>query len=470
MKSRRADTLIVVPNRANEAKSGRLSPFVRSALQTYGTNVAAAGLSLVSVLVVARVLGAEGRGNVAYLTALTWLVASLATLGLQEANANFAAADPRSRRSLATNTLLLSLLFGAAALALLAGLIALVPAVGGESPSGLRWVALGFLPVVILQICLRFLVQADYAFTIANAAYLIGPLLNAVLNCLFAAAGVLTVSTAVGVWLLGQTLGTALLAWFVARRLAGFGRPSLALARTTLRFGLKAHVGRVMQLGNYRLDQVLLGAIAGPRELGLYSVAVAWAEALWFLPTSLSAVQRPDLVRARSARDAARQAARAFRATAVVTAAAGVGMVAAAPLLCTVVFGSEFSGSVDDLRVLVAGALGMVALKLFGNALVARGRPALQSVSIAVGFFFTVVLSVLLIPPLGGLGAALASALAYTAAGIVIAVIFLRALDGRAADLVPRGDDVAWFATKLRETASRQASARRASSAPRTRA
>ena len=53
-----------------------------------------------------------------------------------------------------------------------------------------------------------------------------------------------------------------------------------------------------MLLGSYRLDQWLLGAIAGPRELGVYSVAVAWAEALWYLPTALAAVQRPDLVRA----------------------------------------------------------------------------------------------------------------------------------------------------------------------------
>jgi O-antigen/teichoic acid export membrane protein len=198
-----------------------------------------------------------------------------------------------------------------------------------------------------------------------------------------------------------------------------------------------------MQLGNYRLDQILIGSIAGPRELGLYSVAVAWAEALWFLPTALAAVQRPDLVRARSAIDAARRAARAFRATALVTIVSGAAMVLVAPFLCSTVFGAEFSGSVDDLRVLVAGAFGMVALKLFGNALVARGHPGLQSAAIGTGFALTVLLDVLLIPELGGLGAALASAIAYTAAGVVVIAISLRKLGGRAADLVPRASDVA---------------------------
>ena len=113
-------------------------------------------------------------------------------------------------------------------------------------------------------------------------------------------------------------LGTLVLAWAVARRLGGFGRPDPALARERmLAFGLKAHLGRAMLFGNYRADQWILGVIAGSKELGLYSVAVAWSEVLFFLPTTLVAVQRPDLVRAspEEARQARRRgAARRARA------------------------------------------------------------------------------------------------------------------------------------------------------------
>jgi O-antigen/teichoic acid export membrane protein len=109
------------------------------------------------------------------------------------------------------------------------------------------------------------------------------------------------------------------------------------------------------------------------------------------------------------------------------------------------VFGEEFRGSIDDLRVLVAGAFGMVALKLFGNALVAQNRPGLQSLAIGAGFLFTLVLDIVLIPPYGGLGAALASTVAYAAAGVVVGAIFVRALEGRPSDLVPRPADAARF-------------------------
>jgi O-antigen/teichoic acid export membrane protein len=439
---------MIVRNRPNDVPAARTPTFLRSAAFTYGAQLGAAVLSLLSVLIVARALGAEGRGSVAFLTAMTLLTANLATFGVQEANGNFAASDPRSRRALASNSVLLALLLGGAAIALLSVLIAIFPAIAGDSDPTMRLTAFAFIPAILLQIFFRFLVQADYGFAVTNVAYVLGPFLNVVGNGLFYALGILSVNSAVGWWLAGQTLDTVLLAWYLQRRLAGFGRPDLELMRRAVRFGAHAHPGRVMQLGNYRLDQWLLGAIAGPRELGVYSVAVAWAEALWYLPTALAAVQRPDLVRA-AKRDAARIASRIFRATIAVTGVCAVVMVLAAPFLCTTLFGEEFSDSVNMLRVLVIAAFGVASVKLLGSALVTQGRPGLQSVAIGAGFVFSVALDILLIPPFGGQGAAFAAALAHTAAGVVVATMFFRALGGGPGDLIPRVGDVRWFAEKL---------------------
>jgi len=439
---------MIVRNSSSDVPAARTPSFVRSAAFMYGTQISAAFLSLFSVLIVFRALGAEGRGQVAFLTAITFLTANLSTFGLQEANGNFAASHPHARRALATNSVLLALVLGGLAIAVLAVLIALFPAVAGESDPALRWAAFAFIPVILLQIFLRFLVQADYGFAVTNAAYLLAPVVNIVGNGLFYAFGILSVGTAIGWWLAGQTLETIILIAYVHRRLAGFGRPDLKLLRRALAFGARAHPGRVMLLGNYRLDQWLLGAIAGPTELGVYSVAVAWAEALWYLPTALAAVQRPDLVRA-TREEALRIAARVFRAAMLVTAAAGAVMFAAAPFLCVTIFGEQAQDSVGMLRVLVVAAFGVATVKLLGSALVTQGRPGLQSMAIGAGFVCSVILDVVLIPPYGGQGAAVAAALAHTAAGLVVAAIFLRTLGGRPSDLIPRPRDVRWFAAQL---------------------
>jgi O-antigen/teichoic acid export membrane protein len=439
---------MIVRNPPADVPPPRTPSLARTAAFTYGAQLGAAVLSLLSVLIVARALGAEGRGQVAFLTAMTFLTANLATFGVQEANGNFAASDPRARRALATNSVFLALVLGGAAVAILSALIAIFPAVAGDSNPTLRVAAFAFIPAILLQIFLRFLVQAEYGFAATNAAFVLAPMLNVVGNGLFYALGILSVNTAVVWWLAGQALETVLLAWYLQRRLSGFGRPDLALARRALRFGARAHPGRVMLLGNYRLDQWLLGAIAGSRELGVYSVAVAWAEALWYLPTALAAVQRPDLVRA-AKHEASRIAARVFRAVMLVTAACAVVMVVAAPILCVTIFGEDFRGSVSMLRVLAFAAFGVASVKLLGSALVTQGRPGLQSIAIGTGFALSVALDILLIPPFGGQGAAFAAAIAHTTAGAVVCAIFLRTLGGGPSDLIPRVGDVRWFASQL---------------------
>ena len=400
-----------------------------------------AALSLGNVLLVAKILGPTGRGTVALMTAIAYLTSQLATLGVQWASGNYAGSEPRTRPALATNALLLAALLGGIASAIVAGLIAVVPSVGGQVDPTMRWIALAVIPWLVLQNYLIVLVLADYAFRAFNTAMLLIPITNVTVNGLLAALGLLTATRAFSTWVGAELLATAVLAIYLQSRLAGFGRPDARLARRTLIFGLKAHLGRSLLLGNYRLDQWIVGAVAGARELGLYSVAVAWAESLFYLPTALQTVQRPDVVRA-SRGKAGQMAATAFRAVTLASTPLVVGLILAAPFLCVTIVGQQFQGSVGQLRILAPGAFGIIALKLLGNALTAQGKPLLESAAIAIAFATTLVLDILLIPTHGGLGAAIASTAAYTIGGVAVALTFSRGLGLRLRELTPRSKEV----------------------------
>jgi O-antigen/teichoic acid export membrane protein len=432
----------------------RRPSFLASSVMTYLTYVGVAVLSLVNVLVVARALGPAGRGEVAFLTTVGGLTAQMALMGFDQAASNFGGRNPRLTPALATDSVLLGTALGAAAAGVVGLLVAIFPGVAGDADRTLLWVVLGSLPFLILGHYLQHLVRAQYRFKVTNAAYLLPSVVNATVNTALAVTGVLTVSAAVLIWVAGQLLQTTVLCLYVVKRLHGFGRPDGPLARRGLAFGIRAHAGRVMIFGNYRLDQWILGGVSGSRELGHYSVAVAWAEALFFLPQALVLVQRPDLVRA--GREEAREgAAIVFRAVVLITAVLAAAMFALAPFLCVTVFGSAFEESVDDLRLLVFGAFGIAALKLLGNALTAQGRPLLETGAVAVAFLLVVVLDVLLIPAYGAEGAAVASTLAYSAGGVAVVLIFARALGARARDLIPRPGDVPWLARRLRRAMAR---------------
>src|SRR5947209_6348439 len=131
------------------APDRRRSP-IANAVATYGANVAAAALGLVNVLIVSRVLGTAGRGDVAFVLAMTMLVSQLAAFGVQTANANFGGSQPGLLSRLAGNSVLLAALFGAAAIAVVSLLIELAPAVGGQVDAGTRWIALASAPLLIL--------------------------------------------------------------------------------------------------------------------------------------------------------------------------------------------------------------------------------------------------------------------------------------------------------------------------------
>ncbi len=419
----------------------RRPSFLSSAALTWGTNIAVAILALVNVLIVARTLGPTGRGQVAFLTTIGTLVAYLANMGINQSNSNLGGTRPEARPALATNSVLFALLFGALGAGGVLALVAIFPGAGGDSSATLRWIALAGIPVVILETYLTNLLQAEYGFIVTNAAWLAGPFVNAATNGILAGLGHLTPKSAITAWAASWAVSVSVLVIAQARR-AGFGRPSLPLARAMLWFGLKAHAGRILLVGNYRLDQWLVGTIAGSRELGLYSVAVAWSEGLFYLPTALVSVQRPDLVRA-TPQEAARQTTAVFRVAALITAFLAGALVLAAPLLCTTVFGSAFSGSTDMLRVLAIGGFGVVALKLFGQALTAQRKPMLETAAIAVAFCLGLALDLVLIPGHGGMGAAVAAAVAYSVGGLAVILIFGRAMGVRGGEFVPRRSDAA---------------------------
>ncbi|TML95506.1 MAG: hypothetical protein E6G10_28240 [Actinobacteria bacterium] len=433
-------------------------PLGRAAVATYGTTVLVAALSLGNVLVVGRALGPSGRGSVAFLTTVTYLVAQLATLGIAQANVNFAGREPASTPRLATNSVLLAAAGGSLAAGLTLALMALVPAAGGPVGSGLRWLALATVPAVVLGVLLYQLAVAHFAFTASNVSSLIAPILNVTANGAFAAAGVLSIRSAVIVWLAGQLANTLFTLWYVTTRLGGWGRLDLALARRTLSFGLKAHIGSVLSLANYRIDQWLMGALTSARQIGLYSIAVSWSEALFFLPTALAQVQRPNLVRDDPA-GAARQTAVVFRAAVVITIALAIAVALLAPVLCTTIFGPRFADSVPQLRILTIGSLGIVATKLLGNALVAQGRPLRQTLAILSSFVVILVLDVALIPSLGGVGASIASAGAYAVGGLVVVAVFARTFGLPASELVPRPSDVTALVRNARALARRSTAA-----------
>ncbi|GAA3346910.1 hypothetical protein GCM10020358_59730 [Amorphoplanes nipponensis] len=397
-----------------------------AAVTTYGAQVAVAVLGLANVLVIARSLGPDGRGDVAFLTAVAWLIAFCFTLSAHEAMANRASTRPEERPQLAGGAVVLALVLGlpGAATAYLA--VHYVPFLRLDVDGPAFAAALASIPVLILQMYLSYLVRAAHAVGVANVA-LVATALGVAANATLAALGLLTSRNAVFVWAVAQLLSALVLGAYLVRRLGSIRLPDRVLVQRLLRFAIRAHGAGLTNSVTYRIDSWILGAVAGPHQLGIYSVAVAWFEGLFLLPQALVMALRPTIARS-SDEEAGRLAGRGCALSLAVTAALGVLLYLAAPLLCVGVFGAEFRESVPLLRLLIPGALGIATLKILGNALTARGRPWLESAASGCAFGVAVILYLAAIPHFGAVGAAVASTVAYLIGGGTAAVLFNRTL------------------------------------------
>nr|WP_221376613.1 polysaccharide biosynthesis C-terminal domain-containing protein [Actinoplanes polyasparticus] len=416
-------------------------PMLRAAIQTYGSYIAASAGGLINVVLTARMLGVSGRGELAFLMSATGLIAFLACLSANEALINISGARPGERAALAGAGVLLAVVLGTLGAITAWIVFRAVPLAGIPLENTDILLAISAIPIWILQLNFLYLARGSYDLAVAAVAWVSAPLATLACNVLFVVADRMTMRVAVMDWVIGLAVSAALVVIQVGRT-SGFAIPSVRLLREILRFGVRSHLGGVMMTGTYRIDNWLLGVLGSARDVGTYSVAVAWFDAILHLSRAVSLTFRPDLLRA-SAEDAGRQAARIFRICAVLVLIVTVGTVLAAPVLCVMVFGPEFEDSVLDLRILAVGAFGVMALNIFGTTLVAQRRPTLESAVNGVGFAVAIVLYVVLIPPFGASGASLASAISYLLCGAVAIALVHRTFGLPYQSLLPRWSDTA---------------------------
>ncbi len=226
--------------------------------------------------------------------------------------------------------------------------------------------------------------------------------------------------------LLGADLVTSALAWtrLTRRRLfAGARRPSLPLARRIASYGWRAQLGGVVSLLNLRLDFIVLNLMAGPAVLGIYAIASKFAELLKVPGMALTYVLYPEYARV-DVSQAAERARRLIPRAGLAIGAMCVPLLLTAGVVIPGLYGSAFHAAVVPTRIIVIGlALEGVAGVITGF-LYGTGRPGLNSWAMGAGLAATVALDLILIPPLGATGAAVASAVAYLTSTLTLVWFF----------------------------------------------
>ena len=395
----------------------------RNTLETLLFRGLSTPIALVLVIVQSRFLAPSGRGTfVLVVLTVTILSRLLGQLGL--------AVTTRLReRELEVRHLVYRAFALAIALGIVGGVLVVVSggltdAIGAELA---LIAALALVPNVLWQTVSGVLLGLARV-RIWNYVQGLSPLLTL--------AGMLVLVVALGggvraalvAWTLAHVL-TAAFALVVARDLWLPVGPQPILdehGRTILRLALLLGAVQVVNLIGYRIELFILEWYEGVAAVGVYSIAMQAAEALWLVPAAIATAITGPAVHD-DERDASRLVGRSALKGLVYTAGAAAIVGGAAPFLIPFLFGHDFEGAARPLALLLPGIVAYAPVTVLVVYLSLRhGRPNLSLAVAVVAMVVTTVLSLLLIPRYGAEGAAGASALGYVAGAGLAWLLFSR--------------------------------------------
>lgn len=403
---------------------GSLSNLAR---HTFLTRVVLMIFSFMSNVIIARLLGPDGKGYVSLGMSWPFLLANLSTLGLETACIYFTSRDLSAFPRFIKFSLLYTLITGGTA-ALVFGAISLRVNLFEVSQN--------------LEILSALLLLLYVATILLNAVYTgagLLPVVNlvSVISWLFFVLYLITLF-----WVPAKT-ANSVLAGFVALQvlnilsLLGYSHlkgtftsrgasPSdMSIREIFLGYSLKTYPASIASLAHLRANILVLSFSSPVQEIGIYSVAQSIVEALFLLPVAISAGLLPRVASA-NGKEAIGLVTTTTRLTFFITIALSLVVSIASVFLIPIIFGQQFQASIYVVLALIPTACAYSVVRILATYFNGINRPAVPSVASTAGVVILVVFTSLLSPSQGAAGAALAMSVSYIVLGLWLLAVYTR--------------------------------------------
>lgn len=414
------------------------SPFAQRVMGVFATRVVRFGLGLVISFTLSRILGASGRGIYSVVTLAPTTLVTLGQFGLPNAFSFFAGRG-RSGRSLQVTGLLLS---GLLSVVLLGGTLLALPWLGTNvlqaAPTDLLRLAMITIPFQLVAafagaVLIGRQVMRNYNLILIGQSVvmlvlivlLVGILQLGVLGAVFAT---IVVSSATAV-------ATSVELCRVRRREPDAEEQRPARIGELSSFGAKIYPASLAGFFGYRADVFMLSALTGdPRAIGLYTLGVSLAELTFFVPDAVSTVFFPR-VASMERKSADETVATVARFTVLITLISMVGLIPAAFVAVNVVL-PDFRDSLPAFLILLPGIIALTVAKVLASYVGGLGIPLRVAIASGSALAINIVANLLLIPPLGFVGAAIASLISYSVNATLLLFIAARLSRRRKRDFI----------------------------------
>jgi O-antigen/teichoic acid export membrane protein len=397
--------------------------------------VSASATALLQVVLLARFLGSGGYGRYAVAFAWSSLLGVPAILGLNAFLVRgIAVYEVREQWSLMKGLLLRTnqlVLLTSTTIAACGAIVAVTSM--SSSFRGPFCVAMLLVPITTLTLLRQGAMQAFGRVVSGQLPeYLIRPFLVivGVLALELVGHGVLTPTTALVANVLGVTVAFVIGALLLRRALPDAlraHRPEF-VTRKWLRASLPMMLISGVWMANNYITTVIVGALDGSRAAGVYSVVQKGAEVIVILLYAANMPLAPVIARLHARGDQyglEHTTERMARATLLVSAPVAAAFIVF-PDIFLGFFGGGFRTGATALIILAVSQLINAAAGPSGNLLLMTGQERIAVRGVAAGLLANVVLAIVLVPPLGVTGGAIAAASSLVLWNTVLVVLARR--------------------------------------------
>lgn len=360
-------------------------------------------------IIVARALGPAGQGYAAYILLVFNLLGTFGHLGIISAAPYFQKKSAFERRDVfSTNLNTIALI----TLGLSIGVVMAYLFFGVLADYDALYITLGIILMgltLFVELFQNWLV-ADERIIENNRAGLISFFIKSGAILLLWISGLLTPLTFVLVNAISLSIWLIQLLFKVHE---GFSfKISGAILKAEYLYGSVAWTASLFAFLHYRLDQFMIKAYLGVKELGVYTIAVTIAELLFLLPMAIHSALSGRLFNADDEAQGRHVVAKTFRLSMLICfLLCFVG--AAGSFLIPFVYGKAYQGGTAIMLILLPGILFASAPKLLSPWFFASGRPKIHLLATTISLGMNLVLNLIFIPLWGANGAAFASTISY---------------------------------------------------------
>ncbi|MGQ9850772.1 MAG: flippase [Aggregatilineaceae bacterium] len=390
-------------------------------------------LRLLSVMIinawVVRYLGPQQYGTLSFALAFVALFTPLALLGLPNLVMRDLVEKPQDENATLGTAFALMLGGAAVGMALAAvGIVLLRP--HQPETQRLAWlIACGliFQAFTVIEQWFNAQVRAKYVVYARNAALLVasagrvGAVLAGASLLVFAAITVIESGLfALGLLIVFQRTRGSLFAW----------RVRLTRAQKLLADGWPLLLESLAVMIYMRIDQTMLGQMIsgekGAREVGLYAAAVKLSEIWLFVPMAIRTTFFPTIVRSKklSPAEYRQRIQRLLNLMVLLSYGVAIPTTILAPFIIRFFYGPEFSDAAPMLAILIWAGV-WTSMSILRSAVVqSENRQVLTLQASILGAVSNVLLNLILIPPLGGIGSAIATNVSYGIQAYISSLLF----------------------------------------------